>query len=115
VPNGVGFVLLRDAELHREAFAGSAAYLTPGAGENLHELGVEASRSWRGACVWAVLKQLGRDGVAELVSRCCELAQELAGIVESTPSLELTAPAPTNVVCFRYRPRGSNEGAELDE
>ena len=31
VPNGVGFVLLRDAGLHRETFAGSAAYLTPGA------------------------------------------------------------------------------------
>ncbi len=115
VPNGVGFVLLRDAELHRETFAGSAAYLTPGAGENLHELGIEASRSWRGACVWAALKQLGREGVVELVSRCCELAQELAGLVEAGRSLELTAPAPTNVVCFRYRPAGWSEGEELDE
>ncbi len=115
VPNGVGFVLLRDAELHRETFAGSAAYLTPGAGENLHELGIEASRSWRGACVWAALKQLGREGVVALVSRCCELAQELAGLVEAGRSLELTAPAPTNVVCFRYRPAGWSEGEELDE
>ncbi|MEN3340874.1 MAG: aromatic-L-amino-acid/L-tryptophan decarboxylase [Actinomycetota bacterium] len=115
VPNGVGFVLLRDAELHRETFSGSAAYLTPGAGENLHELGIEASRSWRGACVWAALKQLGREGVAELVSGCCELAQELAAAVEASPRLELTAPAPTNVVCFRYRPDGWTDGDELDE
>jgi glutamate/tyrosine decarboxylase-like PLP-dependent enzyme len=115
VPNGVGFVLLRDPELHRETFAGSAAYLTPGAGQNLHELGIEASRSWRGACVWAALKQLGRDGVVELVSRCCELAQELAGFVRESAVLELTAPAPTNIVCFRYRPRGWDGGAELDE
>jgi glutamate/tyrosine decarboxylase-like PLP-dependent enzyme len=115
VPNGVGFVLLRDAQLHRETFAGSAAYLTPGAGANLHELGIEASRSWRGACVWAALKQLGREGVVELVSRCCDLAQELAARVEAEPELELTAPAPTNVVCFRYRPDGWAEGAELDE
>jgi glutamate/tyrosine decarboxylase-like PLP-dependent enzyme len=114
VPNGVGFVLLRNAELHREAFAGSAAYLTPGAGANLHELGIEASRSWRGACVWAALKQLGREGVVELVSRCCELAQELAALVEESRHLELTAPAPTNVVCFRYRPEGWSDGAELD-
>jgi glutamate/tyrosine decarboxylase-like PLP-dependent enzyme len=114
VPNGVGFVLLREAELHRETFAGSAAYLTPGAGENLHELGIEASRGWRGACVWAALKQLGRAGVVELVSRCCELAQELARIVEATPELELTAPAPTNVVCFRYRPHDLADGPELD-
>ena len=115
VPNGVGFVLLRNAELHREAFAGGAAYLTPGAGANLHELGIEASRSWRGASVWAVLKQLGREGLVELVSRCCGLAQELARIVEESPELELAAPAPTNIVCFKYRPPGMEHGAELDE
>jgi glutamate/tyrosine decarboxylase-like PLP-dependent enzyme len=115
VPNGVGFALLRDGALHRETFAGSAAYLTPGAGANLHELGIEASRSWRGACVWAALKQLGREGTAALVSRCCELAQELAALVEAAPELELAAPAPTNVVCFRYRPGGWQDGPELDE
>jgi glutamate/tyrosine decarboxylase-like PLP-dependent enzyme len=115
VPNGVGFVLLRDGELHRETFAGSAAYLTPGAGANLHELGPDMSRSWRGACVWAALKQLGREGVVDMVSRSCELAQELAARVEAEPELELTAPAPTNVVCFRYRPDGRPEGEELDE
>lgn len=115
VPNGVGFVLLRDAELHRETFAGSATYLTPGAGANLHELGIEASRSWRGASVWAVLKQLGREGMVELVSRCCELAQELARLVEEAPRLELTAPAPTNTVCFRYRPEGWPDGEALDD
>jgi glutamate/tyrosine decarboxylase-like PLP-dependent enzyme len=115
VPNGVGFVLLRDAELHREAFAGSAGYLTPGAGQNLHELGIEASRSWRGACVWAAVKQLGRDGLVELVTRCCGLTQELVGLVEAAPRLELTAPAPTNVACFRYRPEGWSDGRQLDE
>src|SRR5690242_10971431 len=77
VPNGCGFALLRDAELHAETFGGSAGYLTPGAGANLHELGIEASRSWRGASVWAALKQLGRSGVGELVTRCCELAAEI--------------------------------------
>jgi len=115
VPNGVGFVLLKDADLHRETFAGSAAYLTPGAGANLHELGIEASRSWRGATVWAALRFLGRNGMAELVTRCCELAQELARTVEASPRLEATAPAPTNTVCFRYRPEGWPDGAELDD
>jgi glutamate/tyrosine decarboxylase-like PLP-dependent enzyme len=102
VPNGVGFALLRNAELHHETFGGSAGYLTPGSGANLHELGFEASRSWRGACVWAALKALGRTGVEDLVTRCCDLAAELTAIVEEHPRLELAAPAPTNVVCFRY-------------
>ena len=102
VPNGVGFALLRDAELHHEAFGGSAGYLTPGSGANLHEFGFEGSRSWRGACVWAALKALGRCGVGELVTRCCDLAAALAAVVEDHPRLELAAPAPTHVVCFRY-------------
>jgi glutamate/tyrosine decarboxylase-like PLP-dependent enzyme len=115
VPNGCGFVLMRDAELHGEAFAGTAAYLTPGAGRDLHELGPEASRSWRGACVWAALKQLGRRGMEDLVTRCCDLAAELARLVEESPRLELCAPTPTNVVCFRYRRPGMPEGRDLDD
>jgi glutamate/tyrosine decarboxylase-like PLP-dependent enzyme len=111
VPNGVGFALLRDADLHHETFGGSAGYLTPGSGANLHEFGIEASRSWRGACVWAALKALGRSGVEDLVTRCCDLAAELASLVEQHPRLELAAPAPTNIVCFRY----VRDGIDVDE
>src|SRR3954451_12231019 len=91
VPNGCGFSLLRDASLHAETFGGGAGYLTPGSGANLHELGFEASRSWRGASVWAALKQLGRSGVSDLVTNCCNLARELAETVEAHPRLELAA------------------------
>jgi glutamate/tyrosine decarboxylase-like PLP-dependent enzyme len=117
LPNGIAFAFLRDEGLHHETFAGTAAYLTPaeGAGRDLHELGIEASRPWRGAATWAVLKHLGREGVAELVTRCCELAAELGRHVESSPRLELTAPVASCVTCFRYRPPGSEEGPELDE
>jgi glutamate/tyrosine decarboxylase-like PLP-dependent enzyme len=115
VPNGVGFVLTPHAELHRRAFAGTAAYLTPDEGTNLHELGIEASRSWRGACVWAALKECGRDGIAEIVTRCCDLTSHLAAEVEATPELELTAPAPSCVCCFRYRPPGWPDGPGLDD
>jgi len=117
LPNGTGFALLRDAALHRETFAGSAAYLTQsaGAGLDLHELGIEGSRSWRGIGAWAALKELGRDGVAELVTRCSDITAELAALVEASPRLELTAPAPTCVCCFRYRPEGRADGPELDE
>ena len=95
VPNGVGFMLTPHRELHHRTFAGTAGYLTPDEGANLHELGIEASRSWRGACVWAALKELGRDGVAALVTDCCELTRRLADAVNASPQLELTAPAPS--------------------
>jgi glutamate/tyrosine decarboxylase-like PLP-dependent enzyme len=115
VPNGVGFVLTRHPQLHEEAFAGTAAYLTPEAGRNLHELGIEASRNWRGACVWAALKELGREGVASLVDRCCALTAELAHSVEESEHLELTAPAPSCVCCFRFRSQGSADDASVDD
>ena len=117
LPNGTGFAFIRDATLHHETFAGSAAYLTrsPGAGFDLHELGIEASRPWRGAATWAAIKHLGQEGIAELVTRCCDLALELARLVEEAPNLELTAPTASCVTCFRYRRPGMAEGAQLDE
>jgi glutamate/tyrosine decarboxylase-like PLP-dependent enzyme len=116
LPNGIGAALFRDGDAHRAALAGSAAYLTrpAGAGDDSHERSVEASRSWRGAAAWAALKELGREGVAELVDRCLDLAAALAEAVRRAPRLELVAPAPTVVVNFRYRPEGASEGAELD-
>lgn len=117
LPNGIAFAFVRDEELHHETFAGTAAYLTraEGSGRDLHEYGIEASRPWRGAATWAVLKHFGRDGVRELVTRCCELAAELGRLVEQHPRLELTAPVASCVTCFRYRPPGASQGAELDD
>ncbi len=117
LPNGIAFAFFRDPALHHETFAGSAAYLTKaeGAGADLHEHGIEASRPWRGAATWAVLKHLGREGVEQLVTRCCDLAAELGALVEASPRLELTAPVASCVTCFRYRPPGTDEGAALDD
>ncbi len=37
----------------------------------------------RGFATWAALRQLGRDGVADLVERCCRLARRFArGLAE---------------------------------
>jgi glutamate/tyrosine decarboxylase-like PLP-dependent enzyme len=115
VPNGVGFVLTPHRELHHRAFAGTAAYLTPDEGVNLHEFGIEASRSWRGACVWAAIKQLGRADLQTMVTRCCELTAQLAVEIERSNVLELTAPAPSCVCCFRFRPRDWSDPVQIDE
>ena len=115
VPNGVGFMLTRHPELHRRTFAGTAEYLTPDEGQNLHEFGIEASRSWRGACVWAAIKQLGRTGIQALVTRGCVLARQLAREIERSSELELTAPTPSCVCCFRFRPLGWDDPARIDE
>jgi glutamate/tyrosine decarboxylase-like PLP-dependent enzyme len=82
VPYDSGFVFCARPEAHAAAFANRAAYLT-GAGEvsGMGDLTPESSRRARGFAVWAALRELGRDGVAELVDRCCRLARRFAALL----------------------------------
>jgi glutamate/tyrosine decarboxylase-like PLP-dependent enzyme len=58
----------------------TAAYLTGSGGPapGMAELTLESSRRARGFAAWAGLKELGRDGVADLVERGCALARRFA-------------------------------------
>jgi glutamate/tyrosine decarboxylase-like PLP-dependent enzyme len=38
----------------------------------------EASRRARGFAVWAAIRSLGREGIIEMVDRCCDMAQRFA-------------------------------------
>ena len=58
--------------------ATTAAYLVEGPRRDGLALVPEMSRRARGAETWAALKSLGRDGVADLVDRCCRLAGRFA-------------------------------------
>ena len=73
----------------------------------------EMSRRARSLSVWATLKAYGRAGYREIVERCLDNAAHVAQLVEEAPDMELLAPAPFNIVCFRYRPDGVQED-ELD-
>ena len=103
LPTGTGFAFVRDPEIHRAAFIGSAAYLTRSAdaGADLHELGPEASRPFRAAAAWAALAHLGREGVTDLVTRCCDLARHLGRLVEQTPASSSWRRSQA-ASCFRY-------------
>jgi glutamate/tyrosine decarboxylase-like PLP-dependent enzyme len=80
VPYDSGFAICARPEVHAAAVSYTAAYLTgsgvgPPAGTDLT---LASSRRARGFATWAALRQLGRDGVAELVTRCCALARRFA-------------------------------------
>ncbi len=81
VPYDSGFAIMRNADAHRRAMDISASYLSeaPGDGRNPTHFGPELSRRARGFAVWAILKSLGREGVAGLIRGHCEAAQTLAG------------------------------------
>ncbi|HET6626305.1 MAG TPA: aminotransferase class V-fold PLP-dependent enzyme [Nocardioidaceae bacterium] len=79
LPYDSGFVFCARPDVHAAAASYTAAYLvgTGGPGE-LSDLTLESSRRARGFAAWAGLRQLGRDGVAELVERPCRLARRFA-------------------------------------
>jgi len=108
-PYDAGFLLVRDAELHKAAFASPAAYLQRAerglAAEGWWpcDYGPDLSRGFRALKTWFTIKTYGAAQLGDVMARTCELAQALADRVAAEPELELLAPVALNIVCFRYR------------
>jgi aromatic-L-amino-acid decarboxylase len=109
VPYDAGFLLVRDGERHREAFAAPAAYLrreTRGLAAGSPwpcDLGPDLSRGFKALKTWFTLKTYGTEKIGAVITRCCALANYLEARVLAEPRLELLAPVNLNIVCFRYR------------
>ncbi len=79
VPYDSGLAFVKNAHALKAAMAITAAYLpSDNAVRNPSDYTPELSRRARGTDVYAVLRHLGKDGVAELVERCCACAQRFA-------------------------------------
>jgi glutamate/tyrosine decarboxylase-like PLP-dependent enzyme len=78
VPYDSGIAIVRDAGTLRKAMSHSAAYLAQGELRDGAALVPEFSRRARGIEAWAALRSLGRQGIADLVGRCCRLALRFA-------------------------------------
>jgi glutamate/tyrosine decarboxylase-like PLP-dependent enzyme len=79
-PYDCGIVFVRDRDAHQAAMGVTAAYLVqdPGGPREPMDWTPEFSRRARGLAVYATLRALGRDGVAELVDRLCDCADRFA-------------------------------------
>ena len=73
-----GIALVADPQALRSAMEASAAYLPEDATVEPMHVTPQSSQRARGAEVWAVLADLGHDGVAALVDRTCALARRFA-------------------------------------
>ena len=113
-------VLVRDPDIHRAAFAITASYLggaTRGpiaGGLPFADRGVDLTRSFKALKVWLSLKAHGVRALGRLIEQNVAQAQYLAELIEGHTELELLAPVPLNIVCFRYVSRGVSE-SELNE
>ncbi len=67
-----------------------------------------ARRRARSFAIWAALRSLGRDGVAELVERCCACARRFAEILAAAEGVEVLNDVVLNQVLVRF---GDDDGA----
>jgi len=85
VPYDSGLAFVKNKHALKAAMAITASYLpTQDAGRNPSDYTPELSRKARGVDIYAVLHHLGKDGVEELINRCCQCAKQFAdGFIEA--------------------------------
>jgi len=102
-------VLVRDAAAHHEAFRNSATYLAPGergptaGGMYFNERGLDLTRGFKALKVWMQLHADGVSHFGRVITQNVMQVRRLVSLIETHPELELLAPAPLNIACFRYR------------
>jgi glutamate/tyrosine decarboxylase-like PLP-dependent enzyme len=114
VPYDSGYVFCAHPAAHAAAMAYTAAYLAlPGvdAVRGPGDFVPESSRRARGLATWAAIRELGREGVAELIDRCCALATRFADQLRAADGVEVLNDVVLNQVLVRF---GSGSGADRD-
>ena len=101
VPYDSGLAIVAHPQAHQAAFAVHADYLVQSAARDPMDLVPEFSRRARGFAVWAALRSLGRNGVADLGDRLCRLAQQFATGLVDIPGIVVVNRVVLNQVLVR--------------
>lgn len=127
---GVAATFVRDRSLLERAFTQGAADYLEGSidlgdaadariehtmddfGVPYFNYGVELSAPCRGVVVWALIREIGVEGIRERIVRHNDMARELAEFCRQHPKLELLLEPTLSVCCFRYV---SPEADDLDQ
>ena len=113
VPYDSGIAFCAHPESHRAAMAVQAAYLIQddeGMVRDQMDWVPEFSRRARGFAVYAALRSLGRNGVRDLVERCCDHARLFADLLDASGDVEILNEVVLNQVLLRVR-----DGATTDD
>jgi glutamate/tyrosine decarboxylase-like PLP-dependent enzyme len=103
VPYDSGIAVVAHPEAHRAAMAGEAAYLPPTTAErDAIDWTPDASRRARGFAVYAALRSLGRQGLTDLVERCCGHARHFADELRRLPGATILNDVELNQVLVSF-------------
>jgi glutamate/tyrosine decarboxylase-like PLP-dependent enzyme len=109
VPYDSGIVLTAHPESHQRALLMPTHYIqmTPGAREP-RAFTPDESRRARALPMYAALRVLGREGVGEIVDRCCTLATRMA---TRHPCVRILNEVVLNQVLVQFRPPDGDDSA----
>ncbi len=113
-PYDCGIAVCAHPDAHRRAMGVRAAYLPDGDDAGLRDpidYNPELSRRARSVPVWAALRHLGRRGVAELVERCCRMAERAAARLAAADGAEVLHQDLNQVVVRFADPAGRDDDA----
>lgn len=110
-PQDNGIAIVRDRTAHRAAMTLTAHYLVPGGdARDAIDWTPDWTRRARGYAVYAALRELGRDGLAEMIDGCCRHAVALACRIGALDGAELVAKPSMNQGLVRfYDPHGRSD------
>ncbi|MBH0129153.1 pyridoxal-dependent decarboxylase [Salinibacterium sp. NK8237] len=104
VPYDSGLAIVRHSADHRASMTSSAEYLiqTHGVERDAIDWVPELSRRARAIPIYAALRTLGRDGIAELVNRGCVRAREMAELLGQDAGVRILNDVVLNQVLVRF-------------
>ena len=115
VPYDSGIAVTAHPDAHRAAMALTASYLMTGDGlRDGSDWTPEASRRARGIAIWAAIRALGRQGIADLVERCCTLARRMDARLSAAPGVDVLNEVVLNQVLVRFTPPAGDGDAFTD-
>lgn len=103
-PYDCGYAIVKHREAHERAMQIAASYL-PSASEsarNPADYVPELSRRARGFATWAMIRHLGRAGIAEMITRHCACARRFAEKLGAETGVEILNDVVLNQVAVRF-------------
>ena len=103
VPYDSGIAFVADSESHRIAMSIPAPYkVEVDDVRDQFEWGPEWSRRARGIPLYAALRTLGRNGVGEMIERCCDLTRDFVSRLGELPGVEVLSTPIINQGLVRF-------------
>ena len=114
VPQDCGYAFIADVESHRVSMSHRAPYLTHDTeARDQMDWNPEWSRRARGFPTYAALRQLGKNGIAALVERCCKHAHDLVMEIGRLPGAEVLWEPTINQGLVGFTSGGDRRGTML--